>query len=136
MAKRRRTQTTIVRAAPVFSRQPAPIIRVQSSTPRAPKQRRRRSRGHSGGRSGSTKSLMNVAIGGALLGFIQKTFPSFPTLPIIGQAGTIALAAHFLGKGHPMLQDVAHAGAAVAGYQLGHDGKIAGDIDGMIASQV
>lgn len=84
------------------------------------------------------RRLFNVAIGGAVLGFIEKSFPTLPTLPLIGRAGTIALAAHYLGKGHPILQDAALAGAAVAGYELGKDGKVSGDDDvhGHLAPQV
>jgi hypothetical protein len=144
MAKRRKSQTTIVRSVPVFNRQPAPVIRVQTSAPRAAKTRRRRSRGRSkgGGGGGLTfNHLAATAFGGFGLGFINKSFPSLPTLPIIGRSGTIALGAWFLAKhmghgGSGLLRDIAMAGAAVAGFELGTTGKVSGDIDGDIAPQV
>jgi len=144
MAKRRKAQTTIVRQVPVLSRGPAPVIRVQTSTPRAPKAKRRRSRGR--GKSGSHGGLSfnhmaATAFGGFAMGFINKSFPSLPTLPIIGRSGTIALGAWFLAKHmgggtSGLLRDVAMAGAAVAGFELGTTGKVSGDVDGDLAPQV
>lgn len=87
--------------------------------------------------------MVGAGIGGAVLGFVDKTFPGLPTVPIIGKAGTIALAAYMLsrrgGMGGGILRDVAMAAAAVAGYQLGSEGKIHGDLAPQvsgIASQV
>lgn len=146
MAKRRKSSgTTIVRQVPVLQRSPAPIIRVQTSTPRAPKAKRRRSRGRGKGGShgGLTFNHMAAtAFGGFALGFINKTFPSLPTLPIIGRSGSIALGAWFLAKHmggggtSGLLRDVAMAGAAVAGFELGTTGKVSGDVDGDLAPQV
>lgn len=77
--------------------------------------------------------MMGTAIGGAVLGFIEKQFPTLPTVPLLGRAGTIALGAYFLGKqgsgSSPIFRDVALAGAAIAGYQLGKEGKVSGDDD-------
>ncbi len=129
-----------MRALPV--RAPAPIIRVTAPrAPSAPKKhhRRRSAPAHVGV---NQKTLLGAGIGGAALGFIEKTFPSLPTVPLIGRAGTIAIAAYFLsrrgGMGGGILKDVALAAAAVAGYQLGRDGKVAGDegVFGDIAPQV
>lgn len=86
---------------------------------------------------------MGAGIGGAALGFIEKSFPNLPTLPILGRSGTIAVAAYFLSKQgrHPILRDVALAAASIAGYQIGTTGKISGedvlgeDVSG-IAAQV
>lgn len=83
--------------------------------------------------------LGGTALGGAALGFIEKQWPNAPTLPIIGRAGTIALAAYYFGgKAKPgLMRDIALSGAAVAGYELGKTGKIAGDdVLGDIAPQV
>lgn len=84
--------------------------------------------------------MLGAGIGGAVLGFIEKSFPTLPTVPIIGRAGTIALGAYFLsrrgGMGGTILRDVALAASAVAGYQLGHTGKISGDVMGDVAPQV
>lgn len=90
---------------------------------------------------GSGKTLIGTAIGGAVLGFVEKQFPSLPTIPILGRAGTIAVAAHFLskqgGQTSGIARDVALAGAAIAGYQLGLTGKVSGeDVDGDLAEQV
>jgi hypothetical protein len=87
------------------------------------------------------KHLLGVAIGGAVYGFIEKKWgASMPTIPIIGKAGTITVAAYFLSKrggmGGGMIRDVAIAGAVVAGYQLGSTGKVSGDIEGELADQV
>ena len=78
---------------------------------------------------------MGSAIGGAVLGFIEKKFPTIPTVPVVGRAGTIAIVAYFLsrrggGMGGTLMRDIALAGAVVAGYQLGSTGKVAGDVDG------
>jgi hypothetical protein len=79
--------------------------------------------------------MIGAGIGGAVLGFIEKTFPTLPTVPILGRAGTIAIGAYFLsrqgGMGHGgIVRDVALAAAVVAGYQIGKTGKIAGDVEG------
>jgi hypothetical protein len=73
--------------------------------------------------------LGGTALGGAALGFVEKQWPNAPTLPLLGRAGTIALAAYFFGgKSKPgLMRDIAIAGAVVAGYELGKTGKIAGD---------
>lgn len=78
-----------------------------------------------------------------MLGFLEKSFPNIPTIPLLGKAGTIAVGAYFLSKrggmGGPILRDVSLAAASIAGYQLGHDGRISGDIADQvhgIASQV
>lgn len=86
--------------------------------------------------------LMGAAIGGAVLGFIDKQFPTLPTIPLLGKPGTIALLAYFAGKqgfAPGIARDVALAGAAIAGHELGLLGRISGDIAPQvsgIASQV
>lgn len=130
MAKRR-SSTAIVRAVPV--RAPAPVIRIAAPRPVQPKKTsHRRRRAHSGG---GGRGIVATAIGGAVLGFVEKTFPTLPTLPIIGRAGTVAIAAHFIGKHTSggvatIARDVAIAAAAIAGYQLGKTGRIEGDVMG------
>lgn len=118
-------------------RQAAPIIRVNVPRARsAPKQKRHTRRRHGGGGGGGGGSLKNrmtkVAIGGAVLGYVEKSgmTSQIPTIPFIGRKGSIALAAYYLGGQKPgLLQDVAIAAAVLAGYELGHDGKISGDED-------
>jgi hypothetical protein len=100
-----------------------------------------RRRGSVGGQT-TGKTIIGAGIGGAVLGFVEKQWPTFPTVPILGRAGTIAVAAYFLSKqggmSSPILRDVAIAGAVVAGYQLGKEGKVSGDDDvsGDLAEQV
>jgi len=139
MAKRTqsRSSTAIVRAYPV--RQAAPIIRV--SAPRTTKKKHhRRSRVGGGGGTLNQKTMMAAAIGGAVMGFVDKNFPTLPTLPLLGRAGTIALAAYMLsGRGGigSIARDVALAGAAVAGYELGKTGAVSGDgVMGEVVPQV
>ena len=70
-----------------------------------------------------------------MLGFIEKTFPNLPTVPVLGRAGTVAIGAYFLSRrggigGGGIVRDVALAAAVVAGYQIGKTGKVAGDLEG------
>jgi hypothetical protein len=124
------------RAMTVYSppRQAAPIIKVNVPRARsAPKAKRRHHRRASSGGGGNLKDRMTkLAIGGAALGYIEKSgmASQLPTIPLIGRKGTVAIAAYYLGGKKPgLLQDVALAAAVLAGYELGHDGKISGDED-------
>jgi hypothetical protein len=147
MAKRRKKAASSggVRVVQVPARAAAPVIKV--SAPRAPskpKARRRRSGGgghHSGGLNGRT--MAGAALGGAALGFLEKQFPTLPTIPLIGRKGTIAVIAYFVAKKGGSLahiaRDVGIAAAAISGYELGGTGKISGDVADQvhgIASQV
>lgn len=88
--------------------------------------------------------MIGAGIGGYIFGFIETKFPNLPTLPVVGRAGTIAIACHFLRKqggfGHgTLVRDVGNAAAVIAGYQLGKTGKISGDdVDGQddLAQQI
>lgn len=137
-SRSRSTGTSIVRTISA----PAPIIRVSApsggTTRRSKGGGRRRSRG--GGKGGgalTTSRLIQAGVGGAALGFVDKTFPQLPTIPVLGRAGTIALAAYWLG-GKGIMHDIALAGAAIAGYQLGKEGHVSGVVPqlGGIAAQV
>jgi len=127
--KKTRTATrTIIRTAPAS----APIVKV--ALPRAPgkkaSHRRRRSGGGGTRFSGLNEGvILGSAVGGAALGFIEKTFPSLPTLPIVGRAGAIGLAAYFWSKhgGGQIARDIAISAAVIAGYQVGTTGKISGE---------
>jgi len=148
MAKRRKKAASSggVRIIKVpAARAAAPVIKV--SAPRAPAKRRaprRRSGGgghHSGGLNGRT--MAGAALGGAALGFLEKQFPTLPTIPLIGRKGTIAVIAYFVAKKGGSLahiaRDVGIAAAAISGYELGGTGKISGDVADQvhgIASQV
>lgn len=124
MARRKSTATQIVRAVPV--RTPAPIIRVSAPRPAKEKKKHRRRRGGSSS-GGGISHLAKHAAGGFAFGYIQKTFPNLPTLPIVGQAGSIALLAHYMRGKFPLASEIATAAAVIAGYQLGHDGKVQGE---------
>jgi hypothetical protein len=136
MAKKRktatRTQTKIIRMnAP---RAAAPIVvRTSSSPARRKVVRHRRSRvGGAAGLNG--KTIAGVVIGGALLGWIEKNYGAkLPVIPVLGTKGTIAIGAYFAHKqgfAREISRDVCIAAAATAGYQLGKEGKVSGDVDG------
>lgn len=84
--------------------------------------------------------MLGSALGGAALGFIEKSFPNLPTVPVIGRKGTIAIGAYLLSKrgglGGSLLRDVAIAAAVLAGYELGKEGHISGEVMGDLAPQV
>jgi hypothetical protein len=97
-------------------------INVRVSAPRPKKAKR-----VGGRRQSSEKVLTGMVIGGFILGYIDKTQTNIPTIPVLGKAGTIAVAAHFFAKGKPgMATDVRNAAAAVAAYEYGNKGSISG----------
>ena len=129
--RRRSSSAPIVRTIS----SPAPIIRV--SAPRAAPRHHRRRGGGKGGKSLTTERMFATALGGAVLGFVDKSFPSLPTIPLLGRAGTIAAIAYFFGKNRGgIIRDVALAGASIAGYQVGLKGNISGDLMGDLSPQV
>lgn len=135
MAKRKRrtataTKTKIIRVGS----SPAPIIRVQS--PRAAPVRHRRRRTHhrsstSHGGGIVSNETVQMAIGGALYGFAVKSglVAKLPEIPLLGRTGTAAILLDYWSRhgGGQMAHRAARAAAAIAGYQLGADGKIQGD---------
>lgn len=139
MAKKKtatKTRTVVVQPAKAA----APIIRV--SAPRAAPVKRK-SPSHRRSSSGSGfKGMIGAGVGGAVFGYIESHFPNLPTLPVIGRAGTVAVACHFLqkqgGMGHgALVRDVGMAAAVIAGYQLGKTGKISGDdVEGIDVTQI
>jgi hypothetical protein len=74
--------------------------------------------------------VIGYAVGGFAVGFIEKSFPQLPTLPLVGKKGAIAIAAYFLRGKHPIIQDIGMAAAAISGYELGSTGKVSGDVMG------
>ena len=134
MARRR----TATRSRAIVLRAPSAPNVIRVSAPR-PAKRHHRRRHHGGGGGSGINALMSIALGGAAYGFIEKSFgASIPTIPILGRAGTIAIGMHFLnkGRGSGLIRDIGIAAAVIAGYQLGATGKISGEFDGDIASQV
>lgn len=92
--------------------------------------RRRRSRGGFGSSGSGMNQMVGHAVGGFAVGFIEKSFPNLPSLPIIGKKGAIAIGAYMLRGQSPILLDVAKAAAAISGYQLGSTGAVTGDVLG------
>jgi hypothetical protein len=133
MAKRRTSHAGMVRySAPRTS---APIV-IRTSTRAAPKKKHHR-KGKGGGALTQGR-MVELALGGAAYGFIEKSFGAqLPTLPIIGRAGTLTLIAYYMAKGKGgLMRDVAICGAVLSGYQIGSTGKINGDVMGGIAAQI
>jgi hypothetical protein len=73
--------------------------------------------------------MIGHAVGGFAVGFIEKSFPNLPSLPIVGKKGAIAIGAYLLRGQSPILVDVALSAAAISGYQLGSTGTVTGDDD-------
>jgi hypothetical protein len=141
MAKKRRVVSS--RTAPVptktkIVRAPAPIIRV--SAPRAAPVVRRRSKRRSPSQRSTnliggliSNETVQMAIGGALYGYAVKSgvVAKLPAIPVLGRTGTAAILLDYWARhGGPHLAGrAARAAAAIAGYQLGNEGKISGDDD-------
>ena len=131
MAKRKarassRTSVKIIKA-------PAPIVRV--SAPRAPARRRRSPRRKSGGFNVGglvSNEAIQMAVGGALYGYAVKSglVGKLPAIPVLGRTGTAAILLDYWARhgGGMIAHRAARAAAAIAGYQLGNDGKISGDL--------
>ena len=102
------------------------VVRVPSGAPRHKKHHRK-----GGGGKSTEKVLMGLVIGGFAMGYLDKPGglgANIPTIPILGKAGTIALAAHFFGKGRAGLAtDIRNAAAVVASYEFGLKGSVSGD---------
>jgi hypothetical protein len=81
--------------------------------------------------------MIGYAVGGFAVGFVEKTFPTLPSLPLVGKKGAIAIAAYMLRGRHPIINDIGMAAAAISGYELGKSGVISGDVmGGGIAAQM
>jgi len=102
-----------------------PII-IKQAAPKPKRRSRRRSAG--GLLSAGADSPVTAAIGGYAMGTIDKMAEDndWPTLPVIGRTGTIGLVAYYFRRSHPLVKNIAHAGLAVAGYQLARTGSIEG----------
>ena len=92
--------------------------------------RRRSSGGIGGALGGGLGHLAPVAAGAFALGLLDRQGTKFPTIEVLGRAGSIAVAAHFGAKflRMPILRDVALAAAAVALYEYGSTGKVVGGV--------
>lgn len=136
MAAKRKRRTAVARSTTKIIKAPAPIIRV--AAPRAaPVRRRVHRRRSSGGSSGAIAGLISseavqMLIGGALYGYAVKSgvVAKLPAIPIVGRTGTAAIILDYWGRhgGGKYVRTAAHAAASIAGYQLGSEGKIQGDL--------
>jgi len=134
MATRTAARTAIVRAVPVRAAAPI-VIRAPSRAPAKKHKKGHRRSSAATGKKVTQQTIIAAGLGGAVLGFIDKNVPSLPTIPMLGRAGTITVIAYFLaGKGQlgAIARDVALAGAAVTGYELGVAGKITGEVMGPV----
>lgn len=73
-----------------------------------------------------------MAIGGLIYGFAVKSgiVAKLPEIPVVGRTGSAAILLDYFsrhGGGH-LAGRAARAAAAIAGYQLGAEGKITGDM--------
>jgi hypothetical protein len=100
------------------------VIRTSAAPVHHKKHHRKGGRGAFGGMV--TSQEVKLAIGGAALGFIKKTFPNIPTIPVLGQNGTIALAAKFLKGKVPFAEEAGLAALVVSAYQFAETGKVEG----------
>lgn len=132
MAKKRSSAMTVYRAPPAYPRAAAPIIRI--STPRAitpHKTKHKRRSGSTAGRGGSKEYMIGAAVGGAVVGFVEKSgmLGQLPVIPMLGKKGTFAVIGYWMGgtKKPGMMRDAILAAATLAGYELGKEGKISGD---------
>ena len=129
MAKRKQTKrstaskTVTVKSTPI-------VVRAPSAPRKAPAKRRssRRSGGFGGG-DNFGRTVIACGLGGAAVGFIEKTFPNLPSLTFLGKKGTIAAAAYLLRRQLPYAKEVAISAAAISGYEFGKTGSISGADD-------
>lgn len=103
-----------------------PRVPAVAGSSRMKRRSRRRSGSRASGFGTTKKAIGGAAIGGAIYGFIEKTFPSIPSVPVLGKSGTVALICYLAGDRHPLLRDVGVAAASIAGYTLAKDGAISG----------
>ena len=118
--RRGSSSALVVRSAP---RAASPIIIRET---RGQKMRRYGRRvGHAA--LGEKHRLIAIA-GGFALGMIDKSGVNIPTLPFLGKAGTLGLAAWVGGKfmHSQTLNDAATGFLAIAAYELAKDGAISG----------
>lgn len=73
-----------------------------------------------------------MAIGGAMYGFAVKSgvVAKLPAIPVLGRTGTAAILLDYWARhgGGQLAHRAARAAAAIAGYQLGAEGTITGDL--------
>jgi hypothetical protein len=125
MARRVNGRFAKGRSAITVVRAPAPIVRV--SAPRASKAKKHHRR-HGGGRGGKNSVLANAAAG-FILGKLDTSATSIPTIPVLGRAGTLAAALYYYNK--PIFgfsaRELAGGFAAIAAYEYSTKGSVSGN---------
>lgn len=129
MAKRAtaaRHSTSMVRAvSPVIVRVPAAPAKKHS--------RARRVGAAIGHQASEEKHRIAAIFTGAVLGWLDSQGTKIPTVPMLGRAGTVGVAAYLIyrqSKSNRMLSHIATGALTIAAYQLGNKGTISGDLDG------
>lgn len=137
MARRRST----ARIIPFTARSAAPTIiavpsgggmrrrsRRSGGAVRRRKGTRRRKGPVAGGGGLFNQERIGAMAGGFLLGVLDKQGTSLPTIPVLGRAGTLAVALYFGGKQFkmPLAVHMSTAALAIATYELGNKGSISG----------
>jgi len=129
MAKKTKTASIVRYSQPAGPRSivvNVPRPRAMSVPHHKPKRHHRRN----GGGGGDT--IIHHMVAGGLLGYIDANGINVPTLPMLGRAGTLALACHFFaGKGGQWggwLRAASKTFAGIATYEQVRDGAIKGDV--------
>lgn len=91
--------------------------------------KRRRSHVGGGGGGNIQSQIQSMAVGGFVYGQIVKNFPTLPTIPGLGRAGSVAAMGYFLKPTMPLLKNACIAAAVIAGYSFGSTGVVSGDGD-------
>lgn len=72
-------------------------------------------------------------LGGYALGMIDKSDLDIPTVPFLGRAGTVGIAAYAIYRltGNPWADAAATGILSIAAYELSKEGEISGYDDGL-----
>jgi hypothetical protein len=119
------------RALSLYRPSPKPIVIRTTKIVKHKKHHRR----HGGGGLGMgglfSKHRMGIVAGAAAYGFLEKQamFASLPSLPLIGKAGTVGLAAYLISGGgkNKLADDICTAALVIAAHELTSTGSIVGD---------
>lgn len=119
------------RAGHAFSRAVRPIIVRAPAVKHAVKHHAKRAFSA----AAEERHRLGAILGGLALGLIEKAGIDIPTVPLLGKAGTLGAAAWAMGKwGKSRMASHAATGFfAIAAYELGKEGRIAGIDGGYVA---
>lgn len=129
---RKKTRSKAMTLRPFTMSAPKPIVLKQTRIVHTKTKHHRKGRHHGGMRGLVDPARIGIVVGGAAVGFLQKQNLNIPHLPMLGQAGTIGLAAYLLSDGgkNRIADEICTAALTVAAYELGSTGSIVGqDMD-------